>query len=69
LVLDNADVPSSLVASLSLAVEHLKGQVDTVTTNGVRWGTQSVLVAALSHILELKSGCNADLIEDQADTL
>jgi hypothetical protein len=49
LVLDRADMPSSLVASLSMAVELLEVRVDTVATNGVRWGTRSALVAAQSH--------------------
>jgi hypothetical protein len=43
---------------------------------GVHWGTQSVVVAALSHFLEpkselefLRSGRNMDLIDNQADVL
>jgi hypothetical protein len=75
-VLDNADGPSSLAASLSMAVQLLEGQIDSTTANGVHWGTRSTLVAALSLFLELKfepellgSGRNADLIEEQADTL
>jgi hypothetical protein len=75
-VLDNADRPSSLVASLSMAVELLEGQIDSTTANGVHWGTRSTLVATLSLFLELKfelellgSGRNADLIEEQADAL
>jgi hypothetical protein len=71
LVLDNAHGPSSLVASLSVVVELFEGQFDAVIMNGVRWGTRSVLVAALSHFLELDvelellgSGCNTDLTED-----
>jgi hypothetical protein len=70
LVLDNADGPSSLVASLALAVELLEGRVDAMATNGVRWGTQSALVAALSHFPELellRSRRNGDLTKDQVD--
>jgi hypothetical protein len=75
-VLDNIDGLTSLAASLSIVVELRKGQIDTVATNGVYWGTRSTLVAALSHFPELKSelellrsGCNADLTKDQADAL
>jgi hypothetical protein len=35
LMLGNADELSSLVASLSMAVELLKGWIDTVASNGV----------------------------------
>jgi hypothetical protein len=73
-VLGNADRPSSLTTSLSMAAELLEGRIDTTTANGVRWGTRSVLVAALSHFPERKSelellwsGQNADLADDQAD--
>jgi hypothetical protein len=76
LVVDNIDGLTSLAASLSIVVELRKGQIDTVATNGVYWGTRSTLVAALSHFPELKSelellrsGCNADLTKDQADAL
>jgi hypothetical protein len=44
--------------------------------NGVRWGSLSASVAMVSHFLELKtelevlrSGCNADIIEDENDAL
>jgi hypothetical protein len=74
--LDNADEPSSLAASLSMAVELLEGWVDFAAANGVRWGTRSALVAALSHFLKLdtelellESGCNADLTENKVDAL
>jgi hypothetical protein len=67
LVLDNIDGPSSLAVSLSMVAELLEGQIDATTANGVRWGTRSTLVTALSHILEPKSelellgsGRNAD---------
>jgi hypothetical protein len=76
LVLDGVDMPSSLVASLFMLVELIKGWVDTTTANGVRWGPRSTLVAALSHFPELKtelgllgSGRNSVLIEDEADAL
>jgi hypothetical protein len=59
-----------------MVAELLEGQIDTVATNGVRWGTQSALVTTLSHFSELKSklellgsGQNADLTNDQADAL
>jgi hypothetical protein len=75
-VLDNIDGPSSLVASLSMVAELLKGRIDAVAANKVRWGTRSALVATLSPFLELKSelellgsGHNANLIEDQSDAL
>jgi hypothetical protein len=74
LVLDDADAPSSLLASLSIVVELLESQISATATNGVHWRTWSALVAALSHLPELKSELellgserNADLIEDQVD--
>jgi hypothetical protein len=54
LVLGDVDGPSSLVASLSMVAESFKGRIDTAAPYGVRWGTQSVLVAALSHFPELE---------------
>jgi hypothetical protein len=76
LVMDNIGEPSSLVASLSTVVELLWGRINTATANGVRWGTRSVLVAALSHFSELKSELellrsrhNANQTDDQADAL
>jgi hypothetical protein len=71
-VLDNADGPSSLVASLSMVVELLEVQVNATTTNVIRWGTQSAMVAILLHFPKLEhlgSACNADLMEDQVDAL
>jgi hypothetical protein len=75
-VLDGANGPSSLVASLSRVVGLLEGCIDVVAANGVRWRTWSVLVATLSHFLELKtdlellrSGRDAGLTEDQVDAL
>jgi hypothetical protein len=75
-VLGNADCSSSLVTSLSMVAELLEGQSDTAVTNGIHWGTQSTLVAFLSHFPELMSelellgsGQNVDLTDDQADSL
>jgi hypothetical protein len=75
-VLGNADGLSSLATSLSMVAELLEGRTDTVSTNGVCWGTQSTLVAALLHFLELKFelelhgfGRNADLTDDQLNAL
>jgi hypothetical protein len=59
-----------------MAVELLEGHVDAVSTNGVRSGTRSVLVATLSHLLELEtelerlgSRHSMDPTEDQVDAL
>jgi hypothetical protein len=75
-VLDNADEPSSLAASLSMVVELLEGRVDTVATNGIRWGTWPALVVTLLHFpkieleLELlRFEHNTDLKKDLADAL
>jgi hypothetical protein len=75
-VLGNVDGLSSLAASLSMVAELLEGRIDTMAANGVRWGTQSALVVALSHFPELKSELellesrrNADLTDDQFDAL
>jgi hypothetical protein len=48
LVLDSANGLYSLVASLSMAVELLECQIDSMATNGVHWETRSVLVAPFS---------------------
>jgi hypothetical protein len=76
LVLDNANGPSSLVASMSTTVELLESQVIPAATNGVCRGTHSVLAAALSHFLELKSELellgserNMSLTVDQVDVI
>jgi hypothetical protein len=76
LVLDDAIISSSLVASLAMAVEEVEKWVNAVATNGVWWGTQSTLVTALSHFPELEpelellgSGRDADLSDSQADAL
>jgi hypothetical protein len=75
-VLGNVMGSSSLAASPSMVVELLKGRLDIAATNGVHWGTQSVLVASMLHFMKLKSelellvsGRNADLTDDQADAL
>jgi hypothetical protein len=68
-------VPSFLATSLSTAVELLEYHVDAAAANEVCWGTQSSLVATLSHFSELGaelgllgSRNNMDLPEDQVDT-
>jgi hypothetical protein len=75
-VLDWANGPSSLAASLSTGEQLLEGRVDAAVANGVCWGAQSALVATLSHFLELeaelgqhRSSHNAALTEDQVDDL
>jgi hypothetical protein len=76
LELDNVDGSSSLIASLSMVIELLEGQINTAVAHKVCWGTQSVLFATLLHFPKLKyklevhgSRCNADPIEYQADAL
>jgi hypothetical protein len=76
LVLDNADGPSSLAASMSIAVELLEGRIDAAAADGVRWWSCFALFGAVSHFSELKSGlellwsgCNMELTEDEADAL
>jgi hypothetical protein len=56
--------------------ELLEGQIDAAAANGVCWGSRSMLFAAVSHFLELKtelevlgSGRNVDLTEDEVDAL
>jgi hypothetical protein len=73
-VLERADGLSSVAVALSLEAELLEGHIDAAATNGVRWGTQSMLAATLSHFsdlgTELKmhgSKHNIDLTEDQVD--
>jgi hypothetical protein len=39
LVLGDVDEPSSLATSLSPVVEEVESRINTVATNGVRWGT------------------------------
>jgi hypothetical protein len=76
LVLDNANGPSSLAASLSTVAGLLEGWVDAAATNEVRWGTRSALVMVLSHFPELEdelellgSGPDAVLMKDRVDAL
>jgi hypothetical protein len=71
-----AGISSSLVVSLAMVMEEVGNRIYTVTANGVRWGTRSMLVAVLSHFpkqepeLELLgSGRDANLSDDQADAL
>jgi hypothetical protein len=75
-MLDNVDGSFSLVVSLSTVVELLMGQIDSTVTKGVRLGTQSMLITALSHFPKLKSELellrsrrNVDLTEDPADAV
>jgi hypothetical protein len=63
-VLDSADGPSSLAASISTIVELLEGRIDVAATIGVCWGSRFVLVAIVLHFLELKPE-----LEDEADAL
>jgi hypothetical protein len=67
-VLDDTDGSSSLAASLLRVVELFEGRIDAVAANGVCWGSHFMLVATVSHFLELKtelevlrSGRNVDL--------
>jgi hypothetical protein len=61
---------------MSTTVELLESQVIPAATNGVCQGTHSVLAAALSHFLELKSELellgserNMSLTVDQVDVV
>jgi prophage DNA circulation protein len=76
MVLGGPTGTSSLVASLSSAVELIKGRINIVAANLVRWGTGSVLATTLCHFLQLETelellGCRhkADLMKDQVDAL
>jgi hypothetical protein len=71
LVLQRVDGSSSLVMSLSLVVELLKGRIDVMAADRVHWGTQSVLADTLSPFPELVVdlelvgyGQSADLTKD-----
>jgi hypothetical protein len=75
-MLDNVDGSFSLAVSLSTVVELLMGRIDSTVTKGVRLGTQSTLITALSHFPKLKSELellrsrrNVDLTEDPADAV
>jgi hypothetical protein len=59
-----------------MVVELLEGRVDTVATNGIRWGTWPALVVTLSHFPKLEPELellrfehNTDLKKDLADAL
>jgi hypothetical protein len=76
LVLGDINELSSLVESQAEATEEAENWINTATVNGVRWGTQSILVAVLSHFPELEpklellgSGWDADLTDNWADAL
>jgi hypothetical protein len=49
LVLGSTGVSSSLATSLAMVAEEVENWINTVAANGVRWETQSMLVAILSH--------------------
>jgi hypothetical protein len=62
---------SSLVVSLSSAMDLLEGCIGATAANEDLWGTRLALATALSHLLELGtelvllgSGHNVDLMED-----
>jgi hypothetical protein len=76
LVLGDINELSSLVESQAEATEEAENWINTATVNGVRWGTQSTLVAVLSHFPKLEpklellgSGWDADLTDNWADAL
>jgi hypothetical protein len=57
-------------------VELHEDRIDAATTNGIRWGSCSTLVAVVSHFQELKtdlevikSGRSMEVTEDEADAL
>jgi hypothetical protein len=76
LVLGDVDGSSSLVTSMPAVVERLEGQIDTVATNGVRWGSRFSLVAFVSQFSELDADLevlgsrrNVGLTEGEVDAL
>jgi hypothetical protein len=76
LVVGSADGPSSLAASMSTAAELVEGRIDAAAANGVRWGSRSMLVATVSHFIEMKSELevlgskrSADSIDHEVDAL
>jgi hypothetical protein len=76
LVLDDVGGSSLMAASMSVVTEHLEGRIDAAAANGVRWGSRSTLVVAVSHFLELDTdlevlGSRHDtgLIEDEVNAL
>jgi hypothetical protein len=52
-VLGSTDRSSLLVTSMSMVMELLKSQIDATATNRVRWGSCTMLVAVVSHFLEM----------------
>jgi hypothetical protein len=75
-VLGGADGPSSLATSVPAVAELLGNHINAVATNGVRWGSRSVLVAVMSHFSELDtnlevlgSSRSVGLIDDEIDAL
>jgi hypothetical protein len=76
LVLEGSHEVSSLVPSLSSAVDLIDGHVDGAAANRVSWGARLALIAALSHFPELESElelfgskCNTDLTKSQLNAL
>jgi hypothetical protein len=76
LVLKRSDEMSLPAMSLSLAMDQVKGHINTMAANGFHWVAQLALVAALVHFHELDSElellgfwCNVDLIEGQLHAL
>jgi hypothetical protein len=76
LVLGGPIRTSSLATSLFLAMGLIEDDVNAMTTNGVRWGTRSVLATALLHFPELEvelellgSWRNVDMIGGLVDAL
>jgi hypothetical protein len=75
-MLGDVDMSSSLATCMSVVAELLEVQIDAVAANGVRWGSCSALVAAVSDFLKLdidlevlRSGHNAGLKEGEVDAL
>jgi hypothetical protein len=59
-VLGDADGSSTQAMSKSTVAELLEGQIDTVATNGVHWGSRSALVVAVLHFSKL--GTNLEVL-------
>jgi hypothetical protein len=75
-VLGDVDGSSLLATSMSAVAQRLEGWIDAAATNGVCWGSHSVLVAAVMHFSELdtdlevlRSGSNMGLTESMVDAL
>jgi hypothetical protein len=76
MVQGDVDGSSSLAMSMSTVVGKLEVWIDAAGTNGVLWGSHSVLVATVSHFPELDanlkvlgSGCNTGLTKGKVDGL